>query len=97
MSTDHQSLESLEYVITTKMRWRVPPKYMRVIERWGTGDPFFGGNADDRALGVSGQIIPRGSAEEPAIFATIEDAHEAAKRITNRRPDSLLGVSAHWR
>ena len=92
-----RAAESHEYVIKTKMRWRAPPKYMLVIERWGTGDPFFGGLADDRALGVSGEIMTRGSSEEPAVFSSIEDAHEAAKHITNRRPGSLLGVSAHWR
>ena len=63
-----------------------------------TGIPFFGGTADDRPLGINGSILsrPRKRAEV-AVFATIEQAHEAAKRIPNRRAGSLLGVVPTWR
>lgn len=78
-------------------RWASVPKSMIVIEYWGTGDPFFGGNADDRALGVDGLIKTRMSKIETAKFATVQEAHEAALKVVNRRPNSILGVSPTWR
>jgi hypothetical protein len=73
------------------------PKKMIVIEFCGDGDPFFGGSADDRPLGVDGLILERCSNEPRVEFGTIEEAHEAVKSIQNRRLDSLLGVLPWWR
>lgn len=78
-------------------RWGTAPKSMIVIEFAGTGDPFFGGNADDRALGVDGLIKTRMSRVETAEFATVQQAHEAAVKVPNRRPNSILGVAPTWR
>lgn len=60
------------------------------------GDRIFGGNADDRPLGVNGLILERSSNEPRAEFKTIEEAHEAAKAIKNRRLDTILGVLPWW-
>ncbi|MBB5546545.1 hypothetical protein [Paraburkholderia fungorum] len=78
-------------------RWRTVPKSMIVIEYSGTGDPFFGGNADDRTLGVDGLIKTRMSRVETAAFATVQEAHEAAVKVSNRRPNTILGVAPTWR
>ncbi|WP_303786751.1 hypothetical protein [Azovibrio restrictus] len=51
---------------------------------YGDNDPAFGGNADDRPLGVNGLILERGSSVPRAEFKTIEEAHEVAKAIKNR-------------
>lgn len=92
------SLENPAYVEQTKARWgKCLPVKMGVVEFCGTGDPFFGGNADDRPLGVDGLILERASNESRAEFMTIEDAHDVAKIIENRRPDSILGVMPRWR
>ena len=95
-ATAKLSLEDPAYVSSVKARWPVMPKVMGVVEYSGTGDPFFGGDADDRALGLEGRILPRLSSEPRAQFKTIEDAHEAAVLIQNRRPGSLLGVTPSW-
>lgn len=94
-----KGLESSEFVLNKLVLWQknVMPKSMMVCEYAGTGDPFFGGNQDDRLLGISGNIIVPRSNEQPAVFLTIEAAHEAAKAITNRRENSLLGVLPQWR
>ncbi|MGF6603988.1 hypothetical protein P3T23_008743 [Paraburkholderia sp. GAS448] len=84
------------YVEDLSSRWGAPPKSMIVIEYGGTGDPFFGGNADDRALGVDGLIQVRMSKVETAKFATIQEAHEAALKVANRRPNTILGVAPTW-
>jgi hypothetical protein len=71
---------------------------MSVIEYFGDGDPFFGGNADDRMLLNDGSIQtghPRRQAE-PASFQTLEEAIEAARKVSNRRPNSILGVAPRW-
>jgi len=88
------SLEHPEYISIIKKGWKgLLPISMKVMEFFGTGDPFFGGTADDRVLGVNGEILPRGAEEsDKAVFRTIEMAHEAAKTINNRRPNSRLGV-----
>lgn len=91
------SLENQAYVEKTNAAWRSSPKGMIIIEYSGDGYPFFAGTADDRPLGMDGAILERGSNEPRAEFATIEEAHEAAKAITNRRPHSILGVSPWWR
>ncbi len=92
------SLENPAYVERTKSQWgQCLPRRMGVIEFSGTGDPAFGGSADDRPLGIDGLILERGSNAPRAEFETIEKAHEAARAIKNRRPDSILGVLPSWR
>jgi hypothetical protein len=92
-----QSLEQPEYVQSIKSKWAALPTSMSVIEYSGSGDPFFGGNADDRALGINGEVlVPPYSSDLVAEFRTIEDAHQAAKKIKNRRPGSILGVCPYW-
>lgn len=90
------SLENPDYVANLKALWKCPPKGMMVIEFSGDGDPAFGGSADDRALGKFDAILPRGSNEPRAEFTTIDAAHEAAKTISNRRPNSILGTAPWW-
>lgn len=94
---DKSDLIDARYVDRLNAIWAVKPVSMIVIEFHGTGDAFFGGSADDRILGTDGLIKVRGSAVETANFATIEQAHAAALRIPNRRPDSRLGVAPVWR
>ena len=88
------------YVLALKQRWGAhPPKWMQVIEFFGTGDPGFGGSADDRPLGTHGRIVegPRWlTGERAARFETIDQAHAAALRIPNLRPGGLLGVLTWW-
>ena len=91
------SLENPVYVTHLKSRWSALPLSMIVIEYAGTGDPFFGGNADDRAMGIDGTILTRNSMMERAVFSTIEAAHQAAINIPNRRPHSSIGVAPQWR
>lgn len=94
----HLSLENPAYVEQTKAQWgKRLPKRMGVVEFSGTGDPAFGGTADDRPLGVDGLILEWGSNAPRAEFETIEQAHEAAKAVKNRRPNSILGVLPSWR
>ena len=91
-------LESPEYVEKLKNTWQTQPLDMTVIEFFGTGDAFFGGSNDDRPLGKEGRILSRPyNRDAIAIFPSIDAAHEAAKAITNRRPNSLLGVAPRWR
>lgn len=97
MATEKLSLEQAGYVEKTKAAWPGLPLGMHVIEYCGDGDPAFGGTADDRVLGIEGQILARHARTAVAEFATIEAAHEAAKVISNRRPNSLLGVAPWWR
>lgn len=91
------SLENMAYVEKSLAQWPALPKSMIVIEYHGDGDPAFGGSADDRALGTEGEILPRCGIGQRAVFLTIEDAHQAAKVISNRRPGSVLGVAPTWR
>lgn len=79
-----------------KASWAVLPKSMIVAEYHGSGDPFFGGKADDRVLGPCGSILPHAANQKAAFFSTIEEADEAARKITNRRPGSVLGVVPTW-
>ena len=75
------------------------PISMIVIEYWGHGDAAFGGSGDDRALGPDGLILTTQmrTRSDPVQFVSLEEAHEACKRIKNRRPDSLLGIAPRWR
>lgn len=92
-------LESPLYVAHQKTCWIRfgNPLDMIVVEYCGDGDPAFGGSADDRTLGVDGQILPRCSNQLAAVFQSIDEAHQAAINIKNRRPKSLLGVIPRWR
>jgi len=84
------------YVERSNAQWAVKPASMIVIEFSGTGDPFCGGSADDRVLGIDGRIKERASRAESASFETVEAAHAAACSIPNRRPGSVLGVAPTW-
>ncbi|WP_157497478.1 hypothetical protein [Diaphorobacter sp. J5-51] len=75
------------------------PVSFTVIEYLGNGDPAFGGNADDRALGANGEILDRQRRCEgvhPLIFSTIEEVHLACQAIKNRREGSILGLVPSW-
>lgn len=96
MAVTKDELGSPGYAEKLKARWGSLPRSMIVAEYHGTGDPFFGGRADDRVLGPCGAILPPGGGKA-AVFATIEDAEVAAKAIPNRRPGSTLGVVPTWR
>jgi hypothetical protein len=95
----NNSLEDHEYVEACLRHWKgASPISMSVIEFHGTADPWFGGSADDRPLGKDGTILARPyRKEDVAEFSTIQEAHEAAKKIPNRRGDSTLGVATLWR
>jgi len=74
------------------------PTEFTVMEYWGDGDRAFGGEADDRPLLVTGRIRESLHQPEPvAVFTTLEDAHQAAAGIPNRRAKSLLGCVPWWR
>ena len=66
------------YTAQMKHSWPSPPVSMIVAEYLGSGDPFFGGKADDRVLGPCGSILPHAANRPAAVFATIEEAAEAA-------------------
>jgi hypothetical protein len=53
------------YVDSQNAQWNVKPASMIVIEFLGTGDPYFGGCADDQALGTDGRIKERASRSKP--------------------------------
>jgi len=97
MANSQLSLEDPEYVTVTRAKWGQLPIRMKVIEFFGDGDPFFGGNSDDRVLGESHLILESNSQDKHAIFENIEAAHEAAKKVSNRRANSILGVVPYWR
>lgn len=70
---------------------------MKVIEFCGSGDPFFGGDADDRVLGTDGIFHPSHKLKSPSVFKTIEEAHEAVKSSSiQRRQNSIIGVLPRW-
>ncbi|AQH05991.1 hypothetical protein A9R05_44395 (plasmid) [Burkholderia sp. KK1] len=94
---DRLDLSDPAFVDAALKRWRTAPVSMIVLEFCGNGDPAFGGSADDRALGVDGQIKERMSRVETAVFTTVQEAHDAATKVTNRRPNSILGVAPRWR
>lgn len=93
-----RGLEHPEGVIDTRKQWKSLPAYMLVCEYAGTGDSYFGGNADDRVLGVDGALLQRQPLNDQAVavFDTIDKAHEVAKGIPNRREGSVLGVMPVW-
>lgn len=93
-----RGLEHPGGVSKTRKQWPSPPSYMLVMEFAGQGDTFFGGNADDRVLGVDGKILDGSPVNDQsiAVFENIDKAHEIAKGIPNRREGSLLGVLPVW-
>lgn len=98
MNTQIIGLDDPAYVAQRKAEWPCLPKEMAVIEFLGTGDPFYGGTADDRPLGKDGRILEPGERrDEVASFRSIEEAHQAALCIKNRRAGSVLGVAPRWR
>ena len=56
MTNKALSLEQPEYVTRCVNRWRSQPIDMIIIEYAGTGDPYFGGSAEDLPLGKNGDI-----------------------------------------
>jgi hypothetical protein len=79
-------------------QWRSAPVSMKLVEHLGSGDAAFGGTADDRVVMKDGRLkeSPTYTDEDEAVFMTLADAHEVAKKIPNRRPGSILGVSPRW-
>ncbi len=63
-----------------------------VTEFFGSGDPMFGGAADDRPLGNNGQFL-RGCFpwSDVAQFATREQA-QAAADAAEQRPGGKVGI-----
>lgn len=61
------------------------------LEFFGSGDPFFGGKADDRPLGSSWSFL-RGvhSRSDYAYFNSREAALNAGNAAANRRPGGKL-------
>lgn len=84
-----------------KKRWlqenKQLPKEIYVIEFYGTGDPYFGGAADDRELTIHGSIWDGNYPKPDAmVFTSIEDAAKVALTINNRRPNSILGLIPYF-
>lgn len=79
-------------------QWCSAPASMKLVEHLGNGDPAFGGTADDRVVMKNGRLkeSPTYTDEDEAVFTTLAEAHEVAKKIPNRRPGSILGVSPRW-
>lgn len=64
-----------------------------VCEFYGTGDPFFGGTASDRPLGVSGEFLSGTyHLSQVAQFADYWDAERAAYAAANRRRGGKIGI-----
>jgi hypothetical protein len=61
------------------------------MEFCGKGDPMFGGNADDRPLGLDGQFMRRYVHHQIARFQTREAAQAAADFAT-KRPGARVGI-----
>jgi hypothetical protein len=68
------------------------PDAFAVTEFFGRGDPFFGGSAEDRPLGVSGEFLA-GSYHRLSVqrFTTRKLAEGSAKRAKTRN-GSLVSV-----
>ena len=99
MYDKRKSLEYPEAVEHRKQIWGSNrPIDMLVIEYCGDGDPFFGGDADDRVLCTDGKFHKPHQCNKAAIFTTIEQAHEAIKTASIfRRSNSIVGVLPRWR
>ena len=79
-------------------QWPSPPISMTLTEYLGHGDPAFGGQADDRRVLTSGRVAERNDyTGKSAEFTSLFFANEFAKKIPNRRPNSILGVCPRWR
>lgn len=101
MNNFKPGIECPEVMAQRKAQWDIQPDSIIIMEFSGDGDPFFGGNARDLVLTKAGRlkdgldVAKDGGAAE---FTTIEAAHYAAAKILpeQRRPGSVLGVSATW-
>ena len=65
------------------------------VELFGSGDPFFGGSADDRPIGKSGEFLS-GSYQRSAVaeFKSEAAARAAAAAAPNKRAGGLISA---WR
>ena len=64
-----------------------------VVEFYGTGDPYFGGDAEDRSLGWDGEFLVGGHhVSERALFETEQDAQLTAEAARNKRKGGLISV-----
>jgi hypothetical protein len=71
------------------------PDAFAVTEFFGQGDPFFGGSADDRPLGVSGEFLA-GSYHRLAVQRyTTRELAEAAVSRAKTRIGSLVSVGTN--
>ena len=62
------------------------------MEFKGKGDPFFGGNADDRALLTDGFFGHSDERNPAARYLTARDAIAAGERAPNRRSGAVVGA-----
>lgn len=66
------------------------------MEFFGTGEPFFGGNANDRIL-CSGRVFLDehrvGLDGEKLLFDTKDEAQKAGENAKNLRPGGLVSAS----
>lgn len=71
-----------------------PPARFICVELFGTGDPFFGGAADDLTLCESGRFARThaGSSERCAFFTTRDEALAAGRAAPNRREGALISA-----
>ena len=61
------------------------------MEFHGTGDPYFGGSADDRVLGRNGAFLTGvHSRSDYGSFPSKDSALRAGDRAINRRPKGKL-------
>jgi hypothetical protein len=63
------------------------------LEFHGTGDPYFGGSADDRPLGADGKFLVRThSRADYAFFNSKSQALDYGKLASNKRPGGKLSA-----
>jgi len=67
-----------------------------IMEFFGTGDPFFGGHADDRPVGEDMRPHINNHLCKPKVFPTKEQAIAAFDQVQGRRSGSLLGVVSYY-
>ena len=62
------------------------------MEFFGQGDPFFGGNAEDRILLTDGRFGHSAASNPAARFVDSNAALEAGRRADNRRDSALISA-----
>ncbi len=67
------------------------PTHYEVIEFYGTGDPYFGGRADDRPLCIDGQFSRMYVQHLTAHFASESEAQRAAAKA-DKRTGGRIGI-----